>query len=363
LAHEPSQDNRVTLIYNVAMLAVDVLAVWLMRRRKSLSAWFGIMTGAGVAAIALAGILGGCFEDHFGVIRLCSYGVFLHAEILLLATAFLWQSARPKLAIGMVLGFVVVLLIAVDAFLVEPTWLEVTHYSMTSPKIQKPVRIVVIADLQTDRIGEYEIDALRRAVDEKPDILLFAGDYIQAEGDAEKMWDQLHVILDELKICAHAKGFAIMGNTGPGANGMIKIFKGTGVEFDWRNSRSYDLPEMRLTCLSLYDSFNTRLEVANPTPDRFHLVMGHSPNFALGKIDADLLVAGHTHGGQVRIPVIGPLITHSRIPLSWSAGWTELPSGAKLLVSRGIGMERGYAPRMRFHCRPELSVIDLKPDE
>ena len=39
----------------------------------------------------------------------------------------------------------------------------------------------------------------------------------------------------------------------------------------------------------------------------------------------------------------------------------ELPSGAKLLVSRGIGLERGHAPRIRFLCRPELVVIDLVP--
>jgi predicted MPP superfamily phosphohydrolase len=40
---------------------------------------------------------------------------------------------------------------------------------------------------------------------------------------------------------------------------------------------------------------------------------------------------------------------------------TDLPDGGKLLVSRGIGMERGDAPPLRFLCRPELAVIDLVP--
>jgi uncharacterized protein len=74
-------------------------------------------------------------------------------------------------------------------------------------------------------------------------------------------------------------------------------------------------------------------------------------------------VAGHTHGGQVRIPFIGPLATLSAVPRSWAAGITDLPSGGKLFVSRGIGMERGNAPRMRFCCRPELAVIDLVPQK
>ena len=119
----------------------------------------------------------------------------------------------------------------------------------------------------------------------------------------------------------------------------------------------------RLTCLGLYESFNNRLKVPNPEPDRFHLVLGHTPNFALGAVTADLMVAGHTHGGQVQLPFIGPMITHSVIPHTWAAGLTDLPAGGKLLVSRGIGMERGHAPPMRFLCRPELVVIDLVPEK
>ena len=124
-------------------------------------------------------------------------------------------------------------------------------------------------------------------------------------------------------------------------------------------TQSFDLGDLQLTCLSLWDSYDTGPKIPTAPPDRFHLVLGHVPNFALGDIPADLLVAGHTHGGQVRLPWIGPIITHSRIPHAWAAGLTELPGGGKLLVSRGIGMERKFAPPMRFLCRPELIVIDL----
>jgi hypothetical protein len=58
--------------------------------------------------------------------------------------------------------------------------------------------------------------------------------------------------------------------------------------------------------------------------------------------------------------VVGALMTLSRIPRRWAAGLTELPGGRWLLVSRGTGMERGNAPRLRFLCRPDLVVIDLK---
>jgi uncharacterized protein len=91
-------------------------------------------------------------------------------------------------------------------------------------------------------------------------------------------------------------------------------------------------------------------------------VLGHCPQFAMGNVEADLLLAGHTHGGQVRLPWIGPLTTGCAVPRSWAAGLTELPGGRKLIVSRGTGMERGCAPRIRFLCRPELVVIDLVPE-
>ena len=128
-------------------------------------------------------------------------------------------------------------------------------------------------------------------------------------------------------------------------------------------SRSFDLGELQLTCLSCTIRTTPSLMIRNRPPDRFHLVLGHVPNFALGKIDADLLVAGHTHGGQVRLPFDGSVDHELSIPRAWAAGLTELPGGGKLLVLRGIGMERGYAPRIRFLCRPELMVIDLVPEE
>jgi len=92
-------------------------------------------------------------------------------------------------------------------------------------------------------------------------------------------------------------------------------------------------------------------------------VLGHSPDYALGDVRADILLAGHTHGGQVSIPFLGPPLTMAEVPRAWASGLTELSGDRHLYVSRGVGMERGNAPRVRFLTRPELAIIDVVPVE
>lgn len=353
-------NRTVTLSYNIAILAVDVVAIWLLRRYRGLWAWCFVVGGAEAIALIFGVALGSRFEDGFGVLRLWTFGIFLHGPILLIAAAiFAWRSRRWLNCLAAA-AIAVLAAVAVDAFLIEPTWLEVSHRRIASAKIHKPLRIVVIADLQADSIGPYERRVLRKALDERPDVVLWAGDYIQPSSRPfSDMRQELNGFLRDFGFRSPLKMFAVQGNCEPGR--WESIFDGTGATVV-SGEETFDLGDLRVTCLRFYESASPSLTITNDAPDRFHVVLGHMPNFALGKIDADLLVAGHTHGGQVQLPFIGPVLTLSLVPRAWASGLTELPGGGKLFVSRGIGMERGYAPCIRFNCRPELAVIDLIPE-
>jgi hypothetical protein len=355
------------LLYNLAMAAVDAAAIAYLYRKRTASAWLAVCAASGIAAVGLAVGVPMLFGARlssvflvFGFARLLAYGLFLHGPVVLGVSAWLLGRARPLAAVGSAVLGVALLAVAVDAFLVEPHWLEVSRIRLTSAKLEAPVRIVVLADLQTDVIGPYERDVLRRLVQEEPDLILFAGDYLQAEGTSwERLRDELNGCLRELGLSAPCGAFAVRGNIDPGRwPGIFAGLPVTAVE----TTRSFELERLRLTCLSERDSFDPSLELLGGDSGRFHVVLGHCPNFALGRIEADLLVAGHTHGGQVQVPLVGPLVTLSQVPRGWAAGLTELPSGARLLVSRGVGMEGGGAPRLRFFCRPELVVLDLVPE-
>jgi predicted MPP superfamily phosphohydrolase len=92
-----------------------------------------------------------------------------------------------------------------------------------------------------------------------------------------------------------------------------------------------------------------------------HLGLVHAPYVAaldaLSTAGHDLLLAGHTHGGQVRLPGVGALTANCDLPLAQARGESRW-RGRRLHVSPGLGHSK-YAP-VRFACRPEATLLELR---
>ncbi len=359
-----------TLLFNLSMVVVDLALLRALVRSTPKGSRMlpevARLLGSALAAILL---LAGCGEVYarfatlfgslFTFLGLFAWGLFLHLPLLALAASIRVRWETPRLSGLLLVAAAGTFAMAYYVFVVEPNRLEVNHHEIVSSKIERPLRLVVIADLQTDDIGQHERDALEAALEAGPDLLLLPGDYLHTKSEArfQALRVELKALMQELDFKAPLGLLAVRGNVDH--NEWPSLFADIEGNHCFEESGSIDVAGLHVTALSLADSFNTRLTI--PAHPDFHIAFGHGPDFALGEVSADLLIAGHTHGGQVVLPFFGPPVTLSRVPRSWAAGRTELTGGRTLIVSRGVGMERGYAPPLRFNCPPEVVVIDLVP--
>lgn len=344
-------------------MAIVILAgIWMLHRwQDKFAIYYEVFSGCAFVAICAPFVFLG---NGFIIATAWCWGLFVFAPVLACACAFFaWKKFRPTAVFYAVIALVLPV-VGIEAFFIEPHKITIRHETLVSPKIVKPVRLVVIADIQTDDVGLYEEEVLQKAMQEKPDMIILPGDYIQAwSKDFQKQSDLLNALFKKVKLSAPLGVYVTPGDmewlptaawTGTFKNVPSTIFTET---------KTIETPDFTITGLTLHDS---RYRVKTPQSDKFHIVIGHAPDFSIDKPNGDLYIAGHTHGGQVQIPFVGPLVYFSGVPRKQAAGcFTKVNENPDkyLMISRGIGMERLDAPRLRFLCLPEIVVIDLKPAE
>jgi len=248
--------------------------------------------------------------------------------------------------------------IGVYASRIEPNQIEVTHVDLESPKVTGPIRIVHLTDLHMQKFGRREKKTLKIVREVKPDLIVLTGDYTndwKKYADVQRFMKGLH---------ARYGVYAVHGNWNPMPL-AAKFFEGTNIKMLDDRSAVVRTPmgKVSLAGIFWYSFRQCATPLANVNPrDSYVILLSHMPDAALyAPPSVDLILAGHTHGGQVRLPGIGPVMTFSAVGRSRSAGLSKLPNGGYLYVNRGLGMEGGGAPRIRFCCRPEVAVITIHP--
>jgi hypothetical protein len=145
------------------------------------------------------------------------------------------------------------------------------------------------------------------------------------------------------------------------ASALVTTLVGDGWEDLTNTRRELSLDGLQVELLGLDDAHIRRhdLRVApRIRPELFGIALMHSPDSApeAAALGYELLFAGHTHGGQVRLPFIGALVTNSSMPRRLVSGLIRLGT-AVLHTSPGVGTSK-YAP-FRFWCRPEATILEL----
>jgi len=261
-----------------------------------------------------------------------------------------------------ILGALVAL--ALYAFWFEPSRIRVVEHDVSAEGrsiLPQPLRVAVIADLHggAPYIDEAKVERVVTLTNAaRPDLVLLTGDYvIQGVLGGEHM--PIETIARKLKQLSAPLGvFAVLGNHDhwENADHIEKTLSAVGIVV--LENKSVEIP-MRLVGLS--DAFTTRPDLTQSFADvadgERALCFTHSPDvFPDLPSTCALTIAGHTHGGQVRLPLVGRPIVPSRFGQRYAAGVVR--EGDKVLfVSTGIGTS--MLP-VRFGVIPEIALLNVR---
>lgn len=229
------------------------------------------------------------------------------------------------------------------------------------------VRVAHLSDPQRIGISRRDLRAAEAVAEFDPDFVAVTGDLIAGAATPETR-AQARAWLAGLR-SRHPR-FVVSGDSDPDFASIVEGLEGVvylrnfGVDLDVRGApihvagvENFDRPQ------------RPDVALAKAPPGATTILLSHNPDtFVSGKRwRAHLGLAGHTHGGQVQLPGIGALVTFTWLGARYSDGvFTDLePSGGRdwhvdaMSVCAGLGMEGGYAPRVRLLRPPQVMLLTL----
>jgi predicted MPP superfamily phosphohydrolase len=221
-------------------------------------------------------------------------------------------------------------------------------------------RILFIADLHADRNQQVMERLIRQLKNFQFDLVLLGGDYrFKIKGLYEKAIEQIRPL--KQNVDSIYGWYAVLGNHDPLE--IIEPMEELGIHFLVNENIKIDRNGQAIWLIGLdeehyFESANFAQASQGVPQNAFSIVLTHA-NDALLKMPAnscDLFLCGHTHGGQICFPFIGPLLVHSRLPRNMANGlWNY--RGITGFTTCGVGTS---GLPLRFNCPGEYTIIKLK---
>jgi predicted MPP superfamily phosphohydrolase len=296
----------------------------------------------------------------------------LFSVLILLLISLSWYRKKRLSLFGKVAILLVLAGMAsfADAYWIEPNWLKTEHVVIHDPELAEVlegVKVVQISDIHLQGgLGNLERNLIAEINALKPDLLFITGDFFS---DKQKMELATEVLaLSELiRSFKTTTGiFGVPGNyDGPLKNpAIMKKIKAAGIDVLINENRAVALPNHKTLYLAGFGYFrrkNEKLKTFSGIPSDVPVVLlAHDPDNFDEAIEAgvNLLLVGHTHGGQIGIPFL--------VEKSKKANKSPFMRGlfvrgrTKMYVNRGIATT--HVP-IRFFNRPEITVIKVIGDK
>jgi predicted MPP superfamily phosphohydrolase len=234
-----------------------------------------------------------------------------------------------------------------DARWMEPNWVKVRRLSLTANKPSH--RFVHFSDLHHKGEGDYAQKVVEIINSLKPDFVCFTGDLVEDK----------KFLTEALKILSGIKAplYGVPGNhdywSRAPFNEIAAFFAATGGA--WLLDEQRTIAQDKVNLIGLHCLYSS--PALQPVkPGMKNILLMHYPAWVkkLNGQKFDLLLAGHSHGGQVRIPFYGSVLVPFGVD-EFDMGLFQTASGP-FYVNPGIGW---FPVRVRFNCRPEITLIEI----
>ncbi len=246
----------------------------------------------------------------------------------------------------------------------EPYALSIDRHTLSFknlPAAFSDLSIALLSDFHYSSLidEDYIVRVITKTNNLKPDLILLLGDYVYEELDHAK---PIIKMLSDLK--ANIGVYAVLGNHDHWLSSKLirSEMKASGLKDITEKGIKIEKEGSHIWLIGAGDLWE---EPSNPTTllsrynkDEFRIVLSHNPEWAegIGEGMADLVVSGHTHGGQIRAPLYGALILPTRYGKKYEIGLVR-QHDFWVYINRGIGM---ISPPVRFNCSPEITLMTLK---
>ena len=250
----------------------------------------------------------------------------------------------------------------------ESGWLEINRHEVPLGDNGEPVRLLHLSDLHASRVVSLEY--LRHAIDvgleQQPDLICLTGDYITWKYERYDEYSRVLAILSDA-----APTFACLGNHDggkwagesrgyPDSNHVRGVLSNADITLLHNETHTLEVNMRELNLVGLGDVWNGEFDAAKAfaaktKPEVPTIVLSHNPDTKkqLTPYEWQLMLSGHTHGGQVWVPGIGAPFAPVR-DKRYVKGLHEW-EGRWLHITKGVGNLHG----VRLNCRPEVSLLTL----
>jgi uncharacterized protein len=251
---------------------------------------------------------------------------------------------------------------------IEPGWFDLNTVTLKLPRLDPAFsgfRLVQISDFHFRRAmpAEKITEVVQMVISTKPDLLALTGDYFQYKDNGTRTMTALS---DPLKqILQLAPAVAVLGNHDyrTGVAYVRKMFADLNIRELSNDVLTLTRGDAQLHIAGVDDPWFGRPQledvVARLPGNSAAILLAHEPDYAdvvarTGRFD--LQISGHTHGGQVVLPLIGPPVL-PHMGHKYVAGLYQVGNMLQY-TNRGLGM---MDPYIRFNCRPEVTLFILQP--